>query len=61
MHILRFIFNTSNMSIIRLIFYNKNEAIQVFNLQSRMLKISDNSSNTKNELVSICEPIIPNI
>ncbi len=61
MNILRFTLNTSNMSIIRPIFYNKNEAIQVFNPQSRMLKIGDDSSNTKNELISICAPIIPNI
>ncbi len=47
MHILWFTLNTSNMSIIKPILYNQNEAIQIFNPQFKAPKINDDSSNTK--------------
>ncbi len=49
LHIQSFTFKTSNMNIIKPIFYNQNEVIQVFNPQSiKTLKSSDECSNTKN-------------
>jgi len=40
--------NTSNTNIIRPIFDNQNEAIQVLNPQPRVPKISGDSNDTKN-------------
>ncbi len=48
MDVSRFIYNTSNMNIIRPIFYNQNKVIQIINPYFITLKINDGSNNTKN-------------
>jgi len=45
---LRFTYNTSNMNIIQSTLYNQNEVIQLLNPQPKVLKINDDSNNTKN-------------